>query len=74
MLTLHRPNVNVFFPSQADNEASGGNVVRKKKKNKQLFSSHPPSLGHLKSFWGWCCAIASVATVVIAVVDNSLHF
>lgn len=52
MLTLHRPNVNVFFPSQADNEASGGNVVRKKKKNKQLFSSHPPSLEHLKSFWG----------------------
>lgn len=36
MLTLHRPNVNVFFPSQADNEASGGNVVRKKKNQTTL--------------------------------------
>lgn len=40
MLALRRPNVNVFFPSQADNEASGGNVVRKK-------HSSVPVLPHL---------------------------
>lgn len=40
----------------------------------KLFGQCSPSLGHLKSFWGCCCALACVPTVVLAVVANSLHF
>lgn len=41
---------------------------------RKLLSSCSPSLEHLQSFWGWWCATVSVATLVLAIAANSLHF